>query len=231
VTRPGGAAPETPALEPEAAYYQAIEEFFVSRRGDPLFLSNADWLLIRKWRRARVPLRIVLRGIANALDAHQLSWSRRQKVGSLAYCGAEVEAARERWQRALALGEQEGLDVGRVLRGFAEALEGARALGARAGPEARRISEDLRRRSGRPEAAASVESWLVQQEKALVEAVRSDLGSAGVAAVEQAADAGLVSYRDRMPAKVLAQIREESVTRRLLERHALPRLSLFHLAG
>ena len=30
------------AVDPEAAYYQAVEEFFVSRRGDPLFLSNAD---------------------------------------------------------------------------------------------------------------------------------------------------------------------------------------------
>ena len=28
---------------PEAAYYQTVEEFFVSRRGEPL-LSNADWL-------------------------------------------------------------------------------------------------------------------------------------------------------------------------------------------
>jgi hypothetical protein len=61
--------------DPEAAYYQEIEEFFVSRRGDPLTLSNADWLLIRKWRKEEVPLRIVLRGIADALDGHaHSSW-------------------------------------------------------------------------------------------------------------------------------------------------------------
>ena len=59
------------APDPEAAYYQSVEEFFVSRRGDPLFLSNSDWLLVRKWRVAGLPLRVVLRGIADALDAHE----------------------------------------------------------------------------------------------------------------------------------------------------------------
>ena len=48
-------------VEREAAYYREVEEFFVSRRGDPLFLSNADWLLIRRWRRSGLPLRVVLR--------------------------------------------------------------------------------------------------------------------------------------------------------------------------
>ena len=43
------------ATLPEATYYQSIEEFFVSHRGDPLFLSNADWHLIRKWRQDRLP--------------------------------------------------------------------------------------------------------------------------------------------------------------------------------
>ena len=85
-------APADTALE-EAAYYQSIEEFFVSRRGDPLFLSNADWLLIRKWRRAGLPLRIVMRGITDALDGHAHSWGRKRKVGSLAYCAAEVDAS------------------------------------------------------------------------------------------------------------------------------------------
>ena len=37
----------------------------MSRRGDPLMLSNADWTLIHKWRLAGMPLRIVLRGIAD----------------------------------------------------------------------------------------------------------------------------------------------------------------------
>ncbi len=72
------------AADPEAGYYQAVEEYFVSRRGDPLFLSNADWNLVRRWRLAGIPLRVVLRGIRDALDGHAHGWSRQRKVGSLA---------------------------------------------------------------------------------------------------------------------------------------------------
>jgi hypothetical protein len=106
-----------------------VEEYFVARRGDPLFLSNADWNLIRKWRRAGIPLRVVLRGIRDALDAHAHGWSRDRKVGSLAYCAREVEAARERWERALVPGREGGQDVSAALLGFAADLERARGLG------------------------------------------------------------------------------------------------------
>jgi hypothetical protein len=214
--------------DPEAAYYQAVEEFFVSRRGDPLFLSNADWLLIRKWRQAGTPLRIVLRGIADALDSHAHSFSRNRKVGSLAYCASEVDAARERWQRALAFDGEEGTRVEDTLAGFAIALE--RATLGRSGAElARSLAGELRERAAVSQDPAELERWLAAQEKALVEALSADSGPAAVAAVEAAVDAELAPYRERMPARVLSQIRRESVTRRVLESHGLPRLSLLQL--
>jgi pyruvate ferredoxin oxidoreductase beta subunit len=48
--------------------YQTIEQEFVSRSGGPLAVSNVDWLLMRRWRKAGIPLRIVLRGVRDALD-------------------------------------------------------------------------------------------------------------------------------------------------------------------
>jgi hypothetical protein len=216
------------APDPEAAYYQTVEEFFVSRRGDPLFLSNADWLLIRKWRQAGIPLRIVLRGIGDALDSHAVSFSRNRKVGSLAYCATEVDAARERWERALTFGGEEGTRVEDALAGFAAALETAR-LGAAGAARARTLAGELRLRAGAAAHPGDLERWLTAQETALVEALSADAGAAAVAAVEAAVDAELAPYRERMPARVLAQIRKESVTRRLLESHGLPRLSLLQL--
>jgi hypothetical protein len=50
-----------------------------------------------------------------------------------------------------------------------------------------------------------------------------------MAEVEREVDALLAPYRGRMPERVLDQLRADSRSRRLLERHALPRLSLFHL--
>jgi hypothetical protein len=217
------------AADPEAAYYQAIEEHFVSHRGDPLFLSNADWHLIRKWRQAGIPLRVVLRGIRDALDGHAHSWSRAHKVGSLAYCAQEVEVARERWERALALGSEAGPDTAHALAGFASSLERARGLGLRGSDAARTIVAELR--AGVGESLAEVEPWLVEREKRLVECLRAEMDSARLLALASQVDEALAPYRERMPARVLEQIRRDSLTRRVLEAHGLPRLSLFHVGG
>ena len=217
----------TPAGDSEPAYFQGIEEFFVARRGDPLFLSNADWTLIRKWRAAGVPLRIVLRGIRDALDGHAHSWGRKRKVGSLAYCAAEVEMARERWHRALALGS-EGTSAGEVLRGFAETLDAA-PLGPRGRACVQEAVPLLRAWSAQGEDVRSLEPQLQALEAQLVEALRADLGTAACAALSAEIEADLLPYRARMPEKVLAQVRASSLARRVLESWALPRLSLFHL--
>jgi hypothetical protein len=219
-----------PHHDPEAAYYQAVEEYFVSRRGDPLFLSNADWNLVRRWRLAGLPLRVVLRGIRDALDAHALGWSRDRRVGSLAFCAREVDAARERWQRALALGREEGLDVASALRGFAKDLEGASTLGPAARSLAAELALQMRERAeaGR---LGEVSAWLAEREAALLQAIAADDGSERAKDLEAEVDRELERWRERMPPRVVAQLRGEKVARRRLEEHGIPRLSLFHLAG
>ena len=201
----------------------------MSRRGDPLMLSNADWTLIHKWRLAGVPLRIVLRGIADALDSHAHSWSRAQKVGSLAYCAAEVDAARERWERALSLGAEPGADAGSALSGFASALEAAGALGPRSARLAAELAREMRARAPEPGPPRELEEWLARREAALLDVLRGETPAERLAALEAAVDVDLAPYRDRMPARVLGQVRADAVARRHLESHALPRLSLFHL--
>ena len=49
------------------------------------------------------------------------------------------------------------------------------------------------------------------------------------AALEQEVDADLSGYRGRMPARVLEQVRAESIARRATASHGLPRFSLFSL--
>ncbi|HSD27573.1 MAG TPA: hypothetical protein VLL75_09720 [Vicinamibacteria bacterium] len=215
------------SADPEAAYYQGIEEFFVSLRGDPLFLSNADWLLVRKWRREEIPLRIVLRGIRDALDSHAHSLGRHRRVGSLAYCASEVEAARDRWRRALDLGAEPGLDVGRGLAQLVDLLGRAVGLGPRAAAAAARIRAELGEAAGAT--LSEVELRLSAAEAALLAEIRHEDGEAVFAAVEREVEALVAPYRGRMPERVLGQIREDSRARRLLEHHGLPRLSLFHL--
>jgi hypothetical protein len=213
--------------DPEAVYYQTIEEFFVSRRGDPLTLSNADWLLIRKWRREEIPLRIVLRGITDALDGHAHSWGRRRSVGSLAYCANEVLAARDRWRHAVDAGREPGLDLAHALGRLAAALRGARGLGVAASAVAARIEDGLN--GALHSTLALTEPWLAEAEAELVGAIERDDGPEIAAEVEGEVDALLTPYRGRMPERVLRQLRTDSKARRVLERHSLPRLGLFHL--
>jgi hypothetical protein len=219
------AAARTPApRDPEAAYYQAVEEFFVSRRGDPLFLSNADWLLVRRWRKAGTPLRVVLRGIGDALDGHARSWGRRRKVGSLAYCAAEVDAARERWQRALAAGDAG--DGGSPLTVLAEALAAGHPPEALR-PAVAEVGTRLREWARDGAAPREVEPVLAKAEAALLRGLREAAGADRLAALEAEADAELAPYASRMPAAVLQQIRRDSVARRVLALFGLPRLSVF----
>lgn len=214
----------------EAEYYQTVEEYFVSRRGDPLFLSNAEWNLVRKWRLAGLPLRVVLRGIRDALDAHAHGWDRARKVRSLAYCTGEVERAAERWQRALAIGHEPGMDAAGALRGFAKDLRRARELGPRGREVALGIARELEERA-EERSLDEVTAWLAEREARLVATLAAEAGADRVAELEAEIEAGLARWRERMPPRVIESLRRESRARRLLEAHALPRLSLFHLEG
>jgi hypothetical protein len=216
--------------DPEAAYYQTVEEYFVSRRGDPLFLSNADWSLVRQWRLAGLPLRVVLRGIRDALDAHAHGWSRDRRVGSLAYCAREVDAARERWERALVLGRGEGGGGPETaLDAFAHDLERA-SLPPSARPVADAIARELRERRG-GESLETLTAWLGEREESLLAALAAAESAERRAALDAEVDAALAPWHGRMPAPVLEQLRRESLARRRLESYGLPRLSLFHLEG
>jgi len=221
------AEPAVPARDPDAEYFQAIEEFFVSRRGDPLFLSNADWLLIRRWRQAGLPLRVVQRGIGDALDSHALSWARGRKVVSLKYCAAEVEAAAERWRRALS-GGQEAQPLAEALIAVATAMRAAN-LGPHARPVAEALAASLVERAADPHAGETLERWLREREQELLDAVDRDLPEERRRALDEEVERDLAAYGDRLPAAVLAQIKNESRARRRLEAHGLPRLSLWTL--
>jgi hypothetical protein len=225
-SRAPGLAP--PPRDPEADYYQSIEEHFVSRRGDPLFLSNADWVLIRCWREAGLPLRVVLRGITDAMDSHDHSWSRARKVGSLRYCGAEVEAAAVRWRRALA-GGHEATQVGGVLEGLAAALAAASTLGPAARPLALQLAGELTGGAVAFESPEALEAWLRASEARLLAAIDEDLPEAERRTLEAEVDRDLAPYRERLPERVLAQVRGESLARRRLEVHGLSRMSLWSL--
>jgi hypothetical protein len=225
----GPAEGEHSAVDQEAEYYQTIEHEFVSQRGGPLIVSNADWLLMRRWRRAGIPLRVVLRGIRDALEAHARSFDRRRPVGSLRYCAHEVEAARERWHEALAHGEEGGTSLAAHLEGLARALDACVGLPPAAREALAQVVGELRSRALLRGAAAETEAWLAATETALLRQLTSAVPREVLGEIEAELEADLAPYRDRMPERVVGQIRAEGLARRLFAALRLPRLTLFHV--
>lgn len=213
--------------DPEINYFRDLERAFVERRGDPLFISNADWVFLAKLWKKRVPMRVVLRGITDAFDAHAHSFARKQKVRSLKFCETEITAAVDRYRRALRSEGPGPRGLGAALHGLAERITGgagspevedARQIAARGVLEvAKAVADDK---------TFDVALGLARIEDGLVEAASRALGPEVVAGFSRDSRGATTAYRSRMPAKVYETLIEESVRRKILQRFGLPRLLL-----
>jgi hypothetical protein len=227
-------------------YFTEIEEHFQRRRGTLLLLSTLDWALIETWREAGVPLEAVLRGIDRAFDRHDAKpGARTRRVNGLAWCAqAVMEAAQEMQEAAVGMAredktgkaEQQGFESERVA---AWLVRGANALTAAplqglAAETAQEIAVRLREMAGHAEEyAADLEALernlLVLEEKLMMVIVATTPEQEMLALKEQSARE-LAPYRRRMQAAQIRQIEQQFLHKQLVDRHKLPRLSLFYMS-
>ena len=239
-------------------YFTEIEERFQQRRGSILMLSTLDWALIENWREAGVPLETVLRGIDAAFDRHDakaLRGTRRpRKVNGLAWCAQAVLEAVEQ-SREAAIGaapaasdseadsKATGFEAARIARylernaallnaavnlpaaaetAVAETAARLRSLAASLSPSTDNLQpatcnlEDLDR------------TLTVLEEKLFAALLTATPEQQLVEFREQAARE-LAPYRGKMQAVQIKQVQQQFLQKRLLEAHALPRLSLFYM--
>ena len=219
-------------------YFTEIEEHFQRRRGGALLLSTLDWALIETWKDAGLPLEAVLRGIDAAFDRYDARPSKTRKVNSLAYCSQEVLAAAEDMKEAAvgsSRGEQpSGFDTGEIgayLQSNAAKLETAQGLG-QAGAEAarglRELAEGLAASQSKPR-LEDLERRLTVMEEKLFAVLLAGTPDAELVAVRAEADREIAPYRRNMIAAQLEQLHKQFVHKRLLEKHKVPRLSLFYM--
>ena len=78
-------------------YFSEIEELFIRRRGRNLLLSPLDWALIETWQEREVPLHVILRGIERVFDSVDKQPARKRTVKSLLYCKEEIETQYAEW--------------------------------------------------------------------------------------------------------------------------------------
>ncbi len=76
----------------DAAYFRAIEDAFVRLRGAPLLLAPVDFQVASGWRRAGVPLALVVATLEEVF-AKRRERGTKGRINSLRYCAPAVEAA------------------------------------------------------------------------------------------------------------------------------------------
>ena len=228
-------------------YFTEIEEHFQRRRGSGLLLNTLDWALIETWKDAGIPLAAVLRGIDGAFDRYDARPSKTRKVNSLAYCAQEVLSTAEEMKEAAAGGSasagtskeakaDSGFDnasVADFLVKNADVLARAavpaivQPLVAETAKNLREMADALRKAPGTR--LEDLERRLTVMEEKLMAALLASSSDDELVAIRAEADRELAPYRRKMPGSQIDQLQKQYVNKRLLERHKLPRLSLFYM--
>ncbi len=223
-------------------YFTEIEEHFQRRRGSILLLSTLDWALIDTWREAGIPLEAVLRGIDTAFDRYDARKRRTaRRVNGLAWCAQEVMTAAEDLREA-SLGAAKpksdsadaGLEWDRIaahLTQAAAALKAAQLTGL-AGQTAVEIADRLIVLAAPPDSVPNLEDLernLTVLEEKLLNALIATTSEVELTTLREQSAQELAPYRRRMQALQIRQIEQQFLHKRLLEKHSLPRLSLFYM--
>lgn len=228
-------------------YFTEIEEHFQRRRGTILLLNTLDWALIETWKDAGIPLEAVVRGIDEAFDRYDARPSKTRKVNGLAYCSQEVLAAAEEMKEASAGAPVpaanaaatkadtgfESESVASFLSKNADILIGAsvpgavRQLAVDTAANLRELADSLRKSPGTR--LEDLERRVTVMEEKLMAALLASSSDDELVAIRAEADRELAPYRRKMPGAQIDQLQKQYINKRLLERHKLPRLSLFYM--
>ena len=217
-------------------YFTEIEEHFQRRRGSLLLLSTLDWALIDTWREAGVPLPAVLRGIDAAFDKYEArkTRARQQRINGLAWCAQAVMQAVESMQEAAVGGapvqppEAAGLERERIGRHLLAAAE-MFARSSSAQPALSEVAQRLRELAQQPLGNEALEQQLSALEERVFALLLTHTPEAELQGLREQAARELAPYRSRMQALQIRQIEQQFLRRQLLERYALPRISLFYM--
>lgn len=227
-------------------YFTEIEEHFQRRRGGILLLSTLDWALIETWKDAGVPLEAVLRGIDAAFDRYDQRPSKSKKVNSLAYCAQEVLTAAEDMKEAAVGTPQESkpdrgfnsAEIAEFLGRCARELRSTK-LPSRPGisPEtvAHEVAETLSGMATEiaakpaPTRLEDLERRLTLLEEKFFAVLLAAVADEEVFSVRTQADRELAPYRAKMSPGQVEQLQKQYMHKKLLEKYAVPRLSLFYM--
>jgi len=200
------------------------------------------------WKQQGIPLHIVLRGVEKSFDSFEAR-PRKRTVKSLLYCQEEVEAQYAEWVEAHLGSSPDHVepDSDKTPFSFAAVSEhlqrnrGALAALVNSRNKADDLSEALTRAtallveiendfaSGAKLDTRKLEDSLTGLERMLNDAMLSVLDKDGFNELKKEVQDQLKPYRSQMEAAAYKQTFDNLLLKRLRERFAVPRLSLFYV--
>ncbi|MEO8726235.1 MAG: hypothetical protein ABI383_08930 [Acidobacteriaceae bacterium] len=226
-------------------YFTEIEERFSQRKGVIHMLSTLDWALVEMWKDAGVPLEAVLRGVDAAFD----HWEKRparhklRKINSLAFCAQEVLVAGQEMAAAgvggsspVNLERETGFEAGRISDYIED--NGVRLAGATLPKDAKKAQKEavfaLKTLSNQVKNGVlgneAVERHLTVLEEKLYASVLTATPDGELVELRAEAEREIAPYKRKMQAAQIAQLQQQFIHKRLLEKCGIPRLSLFYLS-
>jgi hypothetical protein len=224
-------------------YFSEIEEHFQRRRGTLLICSPLDWALMELWKEAGIPVEAALRGIDAAFDKYERRKNKARKINSLAYCQQEVLAAAEDMKEAATGSRRDPAATSisnrelasyfernaQQLEGCRHPAEAVRTLAAEDAAALRKLAAELAENSA-PADLESLERRMTVMEERLFATLWSAAGDDELLQTREQAERELAPYRGKMSGAQIEQLLRQYGNKQLLERHNLPRLSLFYLS-
>jgi len=194
------------------------------------------------WKEAGIPLEAVLRGVDAAFDKYDRKVKKTRKVNSLAYCQQEVLAAVEDLKEASIGSKRDpaattiaNAELARYVQRNARQLReckhpaaAVQRLVAEQAESLRRLAEEIAA-SAAPAELEALERRMTVMEEKLFAALWASASDDELMETRAQAERELAPYRGKMSAAQIDQLLRQYGNKQLLERHGLPRLSLFYL--
>jgi len=231
-------------------YFTEIEEHWQHCRGTVTLLSPLDWALIESFQDSGIPLEVVLRGMEAAFAKQAKRQSKVQKVNSLSYCAQAILSEFERFQES-AVGKHEAGDL--ASRQDQSERENLVQMMERTAGQLIQVSGRIRReglslangffesiaetlQSLKEEVIAStqldfeqLEMRLSMLEDRILASLFAALSDEVLLGLRTEVNQELNRHRRGLKAEHLAMLEKKMMSKKLLERFGVPRLSLFYM--
>jgi hypothetical protein len=231
-------------------YFTEIEEHWQQCRGTVTLLSPLDWALIESFQDSGIPLEVVLRGMEAAFAKQAKRQSKVQKVNSLSYCAQAILSEFERFQES-AVGKHEAGEL--ASKQDQSERENLVQMMERTACQLVHVSERIRReglsltngffesiaetlQSLKQEVIASthldfeqLEMRLSTLEDKILATLFAALDDEVLLDLRTEVNQELNRHRRGLKAEHLAMLEKKMMSKKLLERFGVPRLSLFYM--